>query len=74
MEGAAVTVLFIEQSDRQSKVSWRSRADYDVATLAASFGGGGHRAASGATVEGSLEEVQDLVLAATRKVLQAGKA
>lgn len=70
-EGAAVTVLIIEQSDRQSKVSWRSRGDYDVATLAASFGGGGHRAASGATVEGSLEEVQARVLAATRELLQA---
>lgn len=73
-EGAAVTVLIIEQSDRQSKVSWRSRGDYDVATLAASFGGGGHRAASGATVEGSLEEVQARVLAATRELLQAEPA
>ncbi len=69
-EGAKITVLFIEQDDKkQVKVSWRSRGDYDVATLAASFGGGGHRAASGATMKGSLEEVQKQILKASQAVL-----
>ena len=66
-EGAKVTIIFIEQEDQKSvKVSWRSRGGYDVATLAASFGGGGHRAASGATVAGSLEAVKTRILAASR--------
>jgi phosphoesterase RecJ-like protein len=73
-EGASITVLVIEENEKQSKVSWRSRGDYDVATLAASFGGGGHRAASGATVKGSLEEVQGRVLAASRELLKAAPA
>ncbi len=69
-EGAKITVLFIQQNDKkQVKVSWRSRGDYDVATLAASFGGGGHRAASGATVDGSLEEVKKRILKASHAVL-----
>jgi phosphoesterase RecJ-like protein len=69
-EGAKITIVFIEQEDRKSvKVSWRSRGGYDVATLAASFGGGGHRAASGASIDGSLEEVQTRVLDASRLVI-----
>jgi len=70
-EGASITLLVIEENEKQSKVSWRSRGDFDVATLAASFGGGGHRAASGATVKGTLEEVLARVLAASRELLNA---
>jgi len=69
-EGAKITVLFIEQDDKkQIKVSWRSRGDYDVATLAASFGGGGHKAASGASLVGGLKAVQERVLAASHAVI-----
>lgn len=68
-EGAKITMLFIEHQDKQTKVSWRSRGDYDVAAIASSFGGGGHRAASGASVAGSLDEVRAKVLAATHAVL-----
>jgi phosphoesterase RecJ-like protein len=71
-EGAKVTLLFIEQDAKQTKVSWRSRGDYDVATLATTFGGGGHRAASGATVDGSLAEVQEKIIKATRELLAKG--
>lgn len=72
-QGAHVTVLFIEHGPKDVKVSWRSRGEYDVASLASEFGGGGHRAASGASVEGSLKDVQDRVLAATRALLLAAQ-
>ena len=73
-EGAKITLLFIELDDKkQVKVSWRSRGDYDVATLAASFGGGGHIAASGAILKGGLEKVQQDVLAASHAVIAASK-
>jgi len=65
-----VAVLFVEQKPDQVKVSWRARAGLDISRLAASFGGGGHPAASGADINGSLEEVQNLVLDSTRKYLQ----
>jgi phosphoesterase RecJ-like protein len=71
-EGASITLLVIEQENKQCKVSWRSRGDYDVATLAASFGGGGHRAASGATIDGGLDDVLAKMIAASREVLEAG--
>lgn len=69
IDGAAITVLFIEQPNRQVKVSWRSHGQFDVAEIASRFGGGGHVAAAGATLAGTLVEVQQRVLEATHKVL-----
>ena len=71
VEGATIVVLFIEQVDNQVKISWRSQGDVDVSQIAALFGGGGHVPAAGAVLSGSLEEVQPLVLQATRAALQA---
>lgn len=71
IEGAAITVLFVEQVDNQVKISWRSQGGHDVASIAAQFGGGGHIAAAGAVLSGSLAEVQDRVLQATRAALYA---
>jgi phosphoesterase RecJ-like protein len=71
VEGGKIVVLFIEQSGNQVKVSWRSQGDYDVAQIAAQFGGGGHRAAAGAVVAGNLADVQSQVLTAVRTALQA---
>jgi phosphoesterase RecJ-like protein len=67
IEGVLVALIFIEQERGRVKVSWRARNGLDVTPLAARFGGGGHPAASGATVEGTLEEVQTRVLTATRE-------
>lgn len=69
IDGAAVTVLFIEQPKEQVKVSWRSHGQVDVAAIATSFSGGGHVAAAGATLAGTLADVQARVLKATRQVL-----
>lgn len=70
IEGAQITVLFVEQADQQVKVSWRSQGGQDVARIAAQFGGGGHTAAAGAVVAGSLAEAEARVLSATRAALQ----
>jgi phosphoesterase RecJ-like protein len=45
------------------RLSMRSRGTLDVASIAEQFGGGGHQAASGCTIEGSLEEVTCRVVA-----------
>jgi phosphoesterase RecJ-like protein len=71
IEGAAITVLFVQQKDNQVKISWRSQGGIDVSRIAAEFSGGGHQAAAGAVVLGSLDEVQLRVLAATRAALGA---
>ncbi len=70
IEGARVVVVFTEQDAATVKVSWRASDATDVAAVAGQFGGGGHRAAAGAVVKGSLAEVQEQTLAATRLALK----
>jgi len=64
-----VAVIFVEQSQNNVKISWRARPGVDVSGIAFEFGGGGHAAAAGADVEGSLEEVQKRVISQTRQLL-----
>ncbi len=67
--GVEVGMLFLEQPAGGIKVSFRSRSKVDVAAIAALFGGGGHRLASGATLQTTLAEAQTRVLDAVRKAL-----
>lgn len=69
--GVEVGLFFMEQPRGGVKVSFRSRSVVDVGKVAESFGGGGHRLASGAIVEAPLEEVQQRVVAAVKAALPA---
>jgi len=69
VSGLRVVVLFIEQAPDRVKVSWRSAEGIDVSGLAFEFGGGGHAAAAGADVGGSLDEVVEKVLTKTKQLL-----
>ncbi|MBM3145102.1 MAG: bifunctional oligoribonuclease/PAP phosphatase NrnA [Chloroflexi bacterium] len=69
IENIDIAMVFIEQTKNRVKVSWRARPGFDVAKVAAQFGGGGHKPAAGATIEGNMKEVQAEVLEATRKLL-----
>jgi len=65
-----VGMIFVEQSDKHVKISWRALEDgIDVSPVAKHFGGGGHAAAAGADIPGTLNEVQPVVLKATREQL-----
>jgi bifunctional oligoribonuclease and PAP phosphatase NrnA len=68
-----ISIIFVEQKDNHVKVSWRAQVGWDVSHLALQFGGGGHPAASGADIPGSLSEVQEKVLIATRMLIKAGQ-
>jgi len=71
IDEADIAIIFTEQNKHKTKVSWRGlKPNVDVAQIASQFGGGGHKAASGAEITGSLEEVQKWVLENTRKALQ----
>jgi phosphoesterase RecJ-like protein len=48
------------------RLSIRSKGKIDVAKIAESFGGGGHRSASGCTLEGPLEEATERILTQLR--------
>jgi phosphoesterase RecJ-like protein len=70
IDEAEVALMFVEQDPKKVKVSWRGlKPHVDVSQIARQFNGGGHKAASGAELNGSLAAVQDKVLAATRKAL-----
>jgi phosphoesterase RecJ-like protein len=71
LAGIEVGLIFMEQPRGGIKVSFRSRSHVDVAQVAQKFGGGGHRLASGAIVEGPLEEVRLRVLGAIIKAVEA---
>jgi len=71
LDNADVAIIFTEQNKIKTKVSWRGlKPDVDVARIASQFGGGGHKAASGAEISGNLNEVRERVMEITRKALQ----
>jgi phosphoesterase RecJ-like protein len=61
LKGVEVAALFSETADGRAKVSLRSRERVDVNAVCKQFGGGGHRLASGAKVDGPLESFQAAV-------------
>ncbi len=69
VRGVKLAVLFRRLANGRTKVSFRSMGDVDAATLAEEFGGGGHRKAAGASLKGSVAEIQEIVLARARNVL-----
>ncbi len=69
IDGGQIVVILVEQPGGKTKVSWRCQDGLDVSGLAASFGGGGHKPAAGAVIEGSLADVKARVVEATRKLL-----
>ncbi len=69
-----VALIFVERPDGKVKVSWRSGPGIDVASLAVSFGGGGHAPAAGAEIPGTLAEVEAKVVAATNAILRRAKS
>jgi len=70
IDEADIAIIFVEQNEHNTKVSWRALEKHlDVSKVAREFNGGGHRAAAGADIEGSFPEIQEKVLAATRKLL-----
>lgn len=58
-------LILSEQPNNRVKASWRSSPGVDVADVAASFGGGGHKQAAGADMPGILETVKKAVLERT---------
>ncbi len=64
-----VSLMFTEV-DRGTKVSLRSKGQVEVNTLAKSFGGGGHKFASGATIPKPLDNVVEDVVMAAKKLFQ----
>jgi phosphoesterase RecJ-like protein len=68
--GVEVALLFLELGPQETKVSLRSRSAIDVNQIAAGFGGGGHKAASGVRYKGPLKEAEPAVVSALSAAMQ----
>jgi bifunctional oligoribonuclease and PAP phosphatase NrnA len=71
IEGTKVAVIMVEQLRGGFKLSFRSRCGVDCSEVARTFGGGGHRAAAGAFLEGDLADVQGKVLGVVEAAMAA---
>ncbi len=63
VQGNDVALFLREMSSGKLRVSLRSRDPIDVSKIAAEFGGGGHRLASGCTLDGPLADAEALLVA-----------
>ncbi len=73
LEGVDTSVTIRELKPGKCKLSLRTDpAQLNATHVCAQLGGGGHAAASGATVDGTVEEAENAILAAIRRV-QAGQ-
>ena len=69
LAGTQLAVFFRDLGHGKVKISFRSTGSVDVARFARNYGGGGHAKASGAMLTGTMQEVQDRVLADARAYL-----
>lgn len=72
--GVRMALLFRHIGNGRIKVSFRSMGEVDVAALANRFGGGGHHRAAGASLSGTMADVEEQVLTAARAFLSNGKS
>ncbi len=66
IEGVEVAVFFREVAGGRWRVSLRSKGCVDVSCIAARFGGGGHRCASGCSLDGPVSVAAERILAQLR--------
>lgn len=71
IDGFKVGMIFVEQPKNRVKISWRAlEPGIDVSPIATHFGGGGHAAAAGADVDGTLEDVKQAAIKSTKEMLR----
>ncbi len=67
IEGVEIGIM-IRQEVEGGKLSVRTSPNYDASLICAKLGGGGHKAAAGATIAGGIEEAKAAVLAVLREM------
>ena len=64
-------VIMVKNLDGTTRVSLRSKGEVDVRTVAAAFGGGGHRNAAGFSMAGERREVEARVVPAVAAAVES---
>jgi phosphoesterase RecJ-like protein len=72
IDDVELAALFRELGEREIRVSLRSRNNFNVASLAERFGGGGHRNAAGLTIHDDIAAAKSLIVGALGEMLAAG--
>lgn len=68
VRGVEVAVL-VREEDGRIRASLRSRGPVDVNAVASDLGGGGHRAAAGVVMDGTVDEARERLIAAVEKAM-----
>lgn len=69
VEGVLMGITIREKEDGIFKISVRTNEGVDASAFCGKFGGGGHVAASGCTVEGTLDSVKEALLSEAERTL-----
>ncbi len=69
VDAAKIALILTEKEGGKIDVGLRSRVGYDVSAIAARLGGGGHKQASGALIDGPLPAARERVLAEIKRSL-----
>ncbi len=74
VEGVEIAIFFEELKDNQVRISVRAKTlSFNASAFCQQYGGGGHRMAAGATLQGSIEEMEKKVLSELcEKIYSAG--
>lgn len=70
VEGVIAGISVKESEKGVYKISLRTYDPLDASKICQQLGGGGHKAAAGCTIEGSLDEVKEKILAVVGKALE----
>ena len=68
-EGVEAVLFMRQDTDHSCTAGFRSVKDCDVSLIAAKFGGGGHKNASGASIEGQIDIIMPQIIKEFEKVL-----
>jgi phosphoesterase RecJ-like protein len=64
-----IALFFVELKNGKTKVSFRSKNEFDVSKVASNLGGGGHQRAAGCTIKASVDETEKIVVANVQREL-----
>ena len=70
VEGVLAGVSLKQVGENKFKISLRTYDPLDASAICKTLGGGGHKAAAGCTVEGSLEDAKKQILKAVKSALE----
>ena len=70
VEGVVAGITLKQTDDNEFKVSLRTYPPLDASLICKKLGGGGHKAAAGASVKGTLTEVKQKVIDAVREYME----